>query len=180
MKHGEYTKRLGEQLIKLLHESGLLDIAVYYDHGHRSDPNVCKPTPYFGEYSTGTTLSNVDLAVVKNNEVKVLCEIEEEGGSPKKIIGDVCNLLLAEKIRIKGSDYPLDEFFFLLGIKLAEKGKGIAKLKALEIGIPEMVRPDLREKRKIRFIYANEYDKLIDIVKKEIYDTALSYRSPSP
>ena len=168
MEHGKYTKRLGKTLIRIL--EGSPRIKVFYDHGGKDDPNTCKPTPYFREYSRASTLANIDIAIVNENDskVNVLCEIEEEGGTPKKIIGDVCGVFLAEGIMIKNADYSFDKLHFIFGIKVKEKGKSAEKAKELENRIPKMVRPELLDKIKIQFVYNIDYEKLISSLKGEI------------
>lgn len=168
MEHGKYTKRLGKTLIRIL--EGSPRIKVFYDHGGKDDPNTCKPTPYFGGYSRASTLANIDIAIVNENDgkVKVLCEIEEEGGTPKKIIGDVCGVFLAEGIMIKNADYSFDKLHFIFGIKVKEKGKSAEKVKELESRILKIVKPELLDKIKVQFIYNTDYEKLISSLKGEI------------
>ena len=170
MKNGIYTEKLGEKLTKRLKQQANNEIEVYYDHGDSNAPNVCAITPYFGKLSRSTQLANVDLAVVnlKENKLILLCEVEEEGGSPKKIIGDVCNLLIAEKVKIKDRRYPLSDFHFLLGIRFSEKGGQIEKLANLRTRIRDMVQPELLENRTIQFIHATNNEQLVVAVEEEI------------
>jgi hypothetical protein len=133
MKHGQYTARLGKILTRSLREKVDVDAEVFYDHGDKSEPNVCQPTPYFEKYCAATTLANIDLVIIsQNNKEIMLCEIEEEGANPKKIIGDVVALFLAEGIRIKNEDYRLDDFdqiHLILGIVIKRRGKAEDKAK---------------------------------------------------
>lgn len=124
MDHGKYTGELG---LKLYHKYKDSNYEVFYDHGKKGDPNHCKPSAYFGEYSNSTKLSEVDIVIVDNatQSVKLLIEVEESGSSPKKTIGIITNLLIAERIRIMKDDYPLDDvsLLFAVGIKTDKGGK---------------------------------------------------------
>lgn len=131
----------------------------------------CEPTPYFGKYSTKTTLANVDLVVVKKNmvnkngEVRVLCEIEERGASPKKIIGDIVNIFLATKIRVPRVSYSLDKSYFILGIKVKKGGKSADKAKNLERRIKAKI-PRLRGR--IEVVPSDDINELIENIKEKI------------
>ena len=171
MEHGKYTKELGKKIYKYLREKKSL-FNIYYDHGDTDiEPNTCEPTPYFSDKcSDATSLSNIDIAIVDEIDKKVIliCEIEEEGGSPKKIIGDICGIFLTQKIRIKGKDYGFDRLHFIFGIKINKKGKSAEKAKELESRIPKIIRPELIDKIKIQFVYGTNYDALIKNIEKEL------------
>lgn len=127
---GRYTAELGRRLYARYRDTRH---AVYYDHGRPADPHVCQPTPFFARPSAATTLSYVDLAIVDeaNGRVELLVEIEESGAEPKKIVGDVVNLALADGLRIQGRDYPLREIPLLLGLRTPPAGRRAAKARAL-------------------------------------------------
>lgn len=173
MKRGEYTRRLGESLTKMLEKENYLKLQVFYDHG-KNEPNVCRPTLYFGEKcSRDTTLSFVDIAVVESGKVKVLCEIEEKGASPKKIIGNIVSVLLAEKINI--NNVNLGEPRIVLGIKVKAKGKSAEKIQELKKKIQNAVKPEfLCKVKQIPIIVNNNIEEVIDNVRKEV--TRLMYK----
>jgi len=165
---GKKTKELVDKLHKELIEKLGKDL--------HSQPVKCEPTPYFGEYSTASTLANIDLAVVnKSKEVKVLCEIEERGASPKKIIGDIVNIFLAEKIMIRGAPHDLDNLYFILGIKVKESGKSAEKADNLEGLIQDKI-PKLRNR--IKIVCDNNINNLIDKIKEKILDKIEALSSP--
>lgn len=114
MSNGAHTGELGKRLYKN-YKSTAHD--VYYDHSNGNEPNICRPTPFFGEYSNASTLSRVDIAVVNKNAgtVELIAEIEESGAPPKKVIGDVVNIMLSEQVRINGKDYGYGDITFILG-----------------------------------------------------------------
>lgn len=165
MKHGEYTAKLGRILTHILREKVDVDAEVFYDHGDKREPNVCQPTPYFQEYCSATTLANIDLVIISQNKKEImLCEIEEEGANPKKIIGDVVTLFLADGIRIKNEDHWLKDFneiYLILGIVAKEEGKSEDKAKEIHQRIENIVRPELLEKISVQFIYGKNYEQLI-------------------
>lgn len=129
MNHGFYTGKIGKHLsddhADSIHQ-------VFYDHGEdpKTEPYYCKPTPFFGKYSRDSTLSCVDIAVVNQDtkSVELIAEIEESGQEPKKIIGDIVNLFLADRIRVKGKDYWLGDVVLVLGVRIESRGKARAKI----------------------------------------------------
>ena len=131
MTQGEHTIDLGKRLTQKLKNT---KYAVYQAHGNRTEENnVRRPTPFFGAYSTASTLSFIDVVVVntENKKVLILCEIEESGASPKKVIGDIINIMISEKLRIKDDDYEYDRPILILGVKVREGGKSERKVKDL-------------------------------------------------
>jgi len=88
MSNGAHTGDLGYSLYKKY--KGTTHV-VYYDHrkGKGNEPNLCHPTPFFGEYSNASTLSRVDIAIVnkKTNSVELIAEIEESGAPQRKSLG---------------------------------------------------------------------------------------------
>lgn len=126
----------------------------------------CEPTTYFGKYLAESTLANIDLVVVnKNREVRVLCEIEERGASPKKIIGDIINIFLAERIMIQRVPYGLDKSYFILGIKVKKGGKSADKAKNLERRIKAKI-PRLWDR--IEVVPSDDINELIENIKEKI------------
>jgi len=130
MSNGAHTGELGKRLYKK-YKSTAHD--VYYDHSNGNEPNLCRPTPFFGEYSNASTLSRVDIAVVnkKTDSVELIAEIEESGAEPKKVIGDVVNIILSEQVRIKDKDYGYGDITFILGIKANPNGEREKKIRRI-------------------------------------------------
>ena len=71
MSGGKYTAELGRRVRKCIGEMGDKDLAVYFDHGEKDESS--KIVPFFGDYGTATTLSNADLAVVRQKKVLLIC-----------------------------------------------------------------------------------------------------------
>jgi len=130
MSNGAHTGDLGKRLYKNYKNTSH---DVYYDHSNGNEPNICRPTPFFGEYSNASTLSRVDIAVVnkKTDSVELIAEIEESGASPKKVIGDVVNIILSEQVRINGKDYGYGDITFILGIKVNPEGDSEKKTRRI-------------------------------------------------
>lgn len=143
---GKHTTILAKRLMQKLESQSRY--AVYYDpHEHGTgEKNECHPTPFFGDYSGTSTLSHVDIVIVdsKNKKVRILCEIEESGTSPKGVIGDIVNIMLSEELRINGINYEYDKPWLILGInvkknkKNEEKRVKNAKKKYIDNMIPKL------------------------------------------
>ena len=150
---GKHTTILAKRLMQKLESQSRY--AVYYDpHEHGTgEKNECHPTPFFGDYSGTSTLSHVDIVIVdsKNKKVRILCEIEESGTSPKGVIGDIVNIMLSEKLRIRDSNkpynYEYDKPLLILGIhpntKKNEKNKK-KKVENIKKKVEEGLVPRLR------------------------------------
>lgn len=107
LEHGKYTAKLGRRLRERIRLTGRRDIKVFFDHGKPGEsPRI---VPYFGEYCRATTQAFVDIAIVNENtkSVIVLCEVEEEGVNPKKVIGDCCNIFISDSVMIGGTPYDI-------------------------------------------------------------------------
>lgn len=124
MDHGAYTGELGYQLYKKYIDTNYM---VYYDHPRKDqndEPNCSHPIPFFDECSNATKLSYVDIAVVnkERDSIELIVEIEESGAEPKKVIGDVVNIVLSDQMRIKGKDYNYGKLTFILGVNVNPRG----------------------------------------------------------
>lgn len=161
MKHGQFTSELGEDLERRLSQMSNDNVRLFYDHGRRRMPKV---VPYFGRYSSASTLSNVDCAMVHGKQVLVLCEIEEETATPKKIIGDICNLLLAKRVRIAGEDFSLDDSHLFLGVRIRRGGKGAEKAKSLRKLILNSIEKKAIRNMRIHVLCHDRPDVLIRLV----------------
>ncbi len=171
MNHGEWTCRLGRYLKEYVGKTTNSDLEVFHDHGDEGESH--KIVPYLGVYGTGTTLSNVDLAIVSKNGKKllVLCEIEEEGAQPKLVIGDIVNIFLADKVCINGKGYILNDAVLILGVRVEKKGNNQnAESKVASIGnlIPKIIKDDALRGIKVMTITKPTYEELICELELEI------------
>ena len=168
MKHGWYTAELGRRLNKRVQASSWADLRVYFDHGEK---DMSKRTvPYFGEYGTSTTLAFVDIAVVneQSGKVLVLCEVEEEGANPKKVIGDCLNIFLSDYVSIGRKRYNPRGAHFILGARVDEKGNSKDKISKLEHRIPNIIRKDALKGMRLKFIPVSDPDRLLDRLEDRI------------
>jgi hypothetical protein len=132
---GINTKSIGEQLKDKLNADlkRYGGIGVFYDHGDPSKPEVCQPTTYMGRrYGCDATLSGVDIVVAKGKNVILAIEIEESIVNPKKVIGDVFGIAIADRIRVKGEPYSIKNATIIIAIADDGKGKQSAKYIRLE------------------------------------------------
>jgi len=174
VEHGYYTAQLGKRLEEWLVDRNLPNLKIYYDHGREG---MNKVVPFFRPYSRATTLAFVDCTVVDTVRKKalVLCEVEERGASPKKIIGDICNLLLAEALCIGGEEYSFDGVPVILGVCVQEGGQSGNKVKAIGRRIETMVKPGWLRGLDIRIVPKTNREALVESLFGEIRDIVVSY-----
>jgi hypothetical protein len=149
-------------------------IKVIYDHGRKRMPKVI---PYFGHYSTASTLSNLDCAVVRKNRILALCEIEEETATPKRIIGDICNVFMADRIRIGGDDFEFEGAHMFIGLRTREDGRGEEKAVLLKGLIANSIKKKMIHGVEIHIICDTKNDALIHSVADEIVEVVDGLRN---
>lgn len=153
---GKFTAILGERLKKSLE-----NYEVYYDHGDTSS----RIPVYYGEYSRRNILSFVDIVVVKGDDVKIICEIEETTSTPKKVIGDLVSILLGEKIRCDDRELPISSPHVIIGLNVKEKGVKRFQISRMIERFSDFFKVD---PEKIILIYSNDLNELIKNVEKAI------------
>jgi hypothetical protein len=101
MQQGRETARFGESLVE---EFDRPPLSVYFDHGDRQRLNnvAASKAFYGGTVHNINRLADVDIMIADKNtgNAIVIVEIEERDCSPKKIIGDVFAVALANKIAV--------------------------------------------------------------------------------
>jgi len=119
---------------------------------------------------TSTTLAFVDIAVVneKSGKVLVLCEVEEEGANPKKVIGDCFNIFLCDYVCIGRKRYDPRGAHFILGARVDEKGNSKDKISKLEHRIPTAIKKDALKGIRLKFIPESDPDRLLDRLEDRI------------
>lgn len=92
-----------------------------------SSSGVKQQLPFFlkSKSQRESMVSKVDVLILKNNKVKLVCEIEESGFSPTKIFGKVFSTASATQCRLvnksKHDTYDLDDnAIFLQVLSLAK------------------------------------------------------------
>lgn len=83
-------------------------------------------------YGNDATLAVVDIVVVKDKNIFLAIEIEERTCNPKKVIGDVFGIALADKMRIQGEIYSINDAIIIIAIVDEGKGKQSAKYTRFE------------------------------------------------
>jgi hypothetical protein len=161
-KQGIHTQLLGKELTDSIPEG----YEVFYDHGDLNGRIIA----YYDEYSRATQLSFVDIAVIdkKQREAIILCEVEERIPAPKKILGDIITLILAEKIRYKNLDYVIYSPYLVFGFKVKEKGKKVSQVFNLINRLEDALNTSL--KSRVRIITSEELDLLREFLKKEFFE----------
>jgi len=169
VKHGMYTARIGEGLHQEF--AGQYEgIELLYDHGRKGSHIA---VPFLGRRSsTASSLSHADIVVLdkrkKPKKAVVICEIEEGRAEPKRIIGDICNVLLARKLRAVGSDYSLLGCTIILGIKTEAEGMSEAKARRLVKAISKMAKSEMLQRKRITLVCASDFGVLERRVQKAI------------
>lgn len=166
---GEHTGKLGKKLADQLNSKS--KYRVYYAHGNKKldDGSVCNPTPFFDEYSNKSKLSFVDIVIVENDKVKLLCEIEESSAAPKKVIGDIVNILVSDKVRIQGNDYEYNSPKLILGLKVTEGGASNQKAHSLKQKLENIIKePYWNLLNEIAIICDGNLDNLINTIEEKI------------
>ena len=105
MSHGAFTMQLARRLQPEYNSQGY---DILHDHGEAgidSPLKLGKIRSWFGEScNTGTILSDLDMAVISNENERVyaLVVIEETTHKPRAILGDIIAVLLGNGVKFKG------------------------------------------------------------------------------
>jgi hypothetical protein len=171
-KHGEYTGRLGDRLSAMpsFEDSDLLLVA---DHGQKSERIA---VPYLGRtHSSATTLSHLDIAVVdlrRPQRAILVCEIEEEKADPKKIIGDLFNIYMADYLSVRrqkrAEKFSLDNAIIILGIRSFEDSPQAKKAHNIVRKLSRMLSEEVKAGKKIHLVFGQEYDELTNRIERKI------------
>ena len=162
MEHGKYTADLGRRLSEDIKSSGRRDLTVLFDHGRQGEST--RVVPYFGDYGRSTTLAFVDVTVANKNtkSVAVLCEVEEEGVTPKKVLGDCFNIFISDYAMIGGTPYDLSHTQIVLGVRASEKGDSRSKVTAMLDRIMSVVKePYRRDIVLLEPVFAEDNESLV-------------------
>lgn len=117
---------LGERLEEDLGIIRSPDCYLTFDHDKRpgQDPKSAV-IPYIHEPNapdSAKSLSRIDLTLVRNGRLLVLCEVEEKQPDPKKIVGDIGCVLLSDEVWIGDECYGRDGATLLIGIVSNPRG----------------------------------------------------------
>jgi len=172
MEYGKFTRELGLKLYKKYLNSSY---AVYYDPHIKKridEPNACEPTPFFDECSEATTLSISDIVIVNknNNLVELIVEIEESGSVPKKMIGDIGNIILSEKMRINRKNYNYGNVKFIFGVNGNIKGDSEKKIENIKQKLLQINKKTGNKNIEILPIFKDNLDSLVMKIEEQIYE----------
>ncbi len=165
-----YTAELGRRLTERVKSSGNEALGVYFDHGVAGESK--RVVPYFDAYSLSTTLAFVDIAVVNEHSksVIVLCEVEEEGANPKRVIGDCFNIFISDSICIGGIRYDISNARLLLGVRIPDRGESQNKIRKILTRIQETVRKEHVKGITIEPLCESDYRMLVDRLERHLCD----------
>jgi hypothetical protein len=164
------THILHKQVAKTIHNIGrshkyevIVDYACVFD-GY---PGRNQRIPFFlsDDAARYTTVSNVDIILIKNKKVKLVCEIEESGFIPTKIFGKLFSTAFADICRLwdgkKHHLYNLDNnsvFIEVMEKPLPEETKKIAQGNLIEKKINKNLKTINSWIKKYRLIYGDDKD----------------------
>lgn len=103
--HGELTGPVAAGLVDMVRSQSSL--CVYHDHAGQPRQRLWA---YYGtEAHRWNTLSAVDILVgnTLTREAALIIEIEETAASPKKLLGDVFSVALADRVATRDGDYGI-------------------------------------------------------------------------
>jgi len=174
-RSGQYTGELGKELHKTLQvDRPELGLNVFFAHKDTEDKEiegVPMAVPHLGKVpGHASSLSFVDIAIAKGREMLILCEAEEEGADPKKIIGDICNILLSDHIGVRGrGSFNFSKGHIILGLTTySEKSLKPVKAEALK----KLIAARFPDKRDLEIIVITDPDaiKMIGKLKEKIME----------
>ncbi len=126
---GYHTRIIGDRLDQLIRDEFPGLYRVHYDHKEVAPDRIIA---YSDSEGVGNKLAYLDLAVVSlqadEEKLLIISEIEEHKHSPKRFLGDIAAIMIAESIRVRGHVYPLADVFIVLGLVL--KGNQRATFRA--------------------------------------------------
>jgi HEPN domain-containing protein len=164
-KQGVLTRDICDQLKTAIIDADRSDLTLYCDHGAKGKSSYA--VPFFGEYGNATTLAHIDITIVRDDKVVLFCEVEENANDPKRMIGIIDNLFVAERAQINGKPYEFDGAFLVLGLFVGE-GKGGEKAAALCSRVPSIVLEHARKGMQVVPVIVKKKDDLVPAVKEQI------------
>ena len=141
---------------------------VFYDHGVKSERNVCECKATIDqELSRLTAIAGIDIAVLREDKVILLIEIEEKKTlSPKVFFGDYVTMQMVNHVFIDKKRYDVTPLTrFVIGGLAEAKGSSKSKLANLE----EELAAKMQKPRQIDLIVK---DHASDLTKAVIDATA--------
>ena len=174
MDGGEWTINLGKRIEVRLRGFNDPNLRVFFDYhtvgtedGRKNDRIVSRMS-VDGLKGRATWLSFLDLAVTYRGEALVLCEVEEGHSTPKKIIGDTCNLLYADFIKVGRSRFGLNNYQFFYGLAYQDGGQGSIRAEEMQRRITAPIRKDALDRMRIEIVAAPSCEEMIAKLEDKI------------
>ena len=174
MDGGKWTLKLGESVERRFAELNDPKLQLYFDcHHYKKEGGIVNDRiiacmDIDGLPDRATHLSFVDLAVAYGKDILVLCEVEEGHSSPKRIIGDTCNLLYADYVKVRGNRFHLSNFSFFYGLTYLKGGQGSNRAKELQKRITKSMDSVARDRMHIEIIQADTCEAMVDLLEEKI------------
>ena len=115
---------MGERIEQLISAEFRGSYRVYYDHKVGNPDRI---VTQLGKGYDADNLAHVDIAIVSTRSdgesLCVISEIEEHKHTPKRLLGDIAAILMADNVNIEGRDYPLANLVVILGFVTRKNGR---------------------------------------------------------
>ncbi len=114
-------KRVAETIFDIAKKHSF-DVIVDKDCKFSTYQGINQQLPFYLSYRPAreSAVSKVDVILIKNDKVKLVCEIEESGFSPTKIFGKLFSTAFAKTCRLKDKTkhnfYALDDNSFFIQV----------------------------------------------------------------
>jgi hypothetical protein len=176
MQHGKLSAKIGKKIVEATRASQRADLTVFFDSGEKSEGT--KLPLYFSrpdQFAPQTTLSEMDIVVADtySGRVFVMCHFGNEGAEASDVLGDMATVFAAEKVRIKGRDFYMDNSRCILAYRVDEskkEGFGMAQKRVDSLGylFAPMVREDRRRGMNFTLIARPTYEKIFEEMQRVI------------
>jgi hypothetical protein len=176
MQHGKLSAKIGKKIAEAIRAAQRNDLTVFYDSGEKGEGT--KLPIYFGrpdQFAEQTTLSDLDIVVADtySGRVFVMCHFGFEGAEASSVLGDMASVCAADKVRIKGRDFYLDNARCILAYRVEETKKdgfGMAQKRVDSLGylFTPMVREERRRGVNFTLIARPTYEKIFEEMQRVI------------
>lgn len=171
---GRYTRLLGGRLEQLVEREFAGHYRVYYDH-KTVDPD--RIITQMGGGGQTDNLSHVDLAIVRTIDNKerlyLISEIEEHKHTPKRLLGDIAAIVMADSVLVGSYEHPLTNLIVILGFVTRKNGKTGPRAKRYVAKFESAMGEGKNGRRGIKCIVISADDGLLLI--KEVEEWIKSY-----
>jgi hypothetical protein len=171
---GRYTRLLGRNLEQLVEREFAGHYRVYYDH-KTADPD--RIITQIGGGKQADNLSFVDLAIVRTTDTEerlcLISEIEEHKHTPKRLLGDIAAIVMADSVLVEGREHPLTNLIVVLGFVTKRNGRTGPRAEKYVAKFESAMREGIGGGRGIKFIVINADDGVLLV--KEVEERIKSF-----